>query len=219
MVVSGSNAQGPIALGSVLALDGTGSLTSGSADINANGSIQTQSAVTGTYAVTDTATGRTEATLTIGGQARKFAFYPESAGIATVLEIDGVQTTVGRAYLQAVNASFPSVFLGTYATTLAGTDFVTSPGEEDIVGLMTPNGGSAITGTLAINDNGTIANSAAVQASYLSSTPLGRSSGTITTNSNTLATGQMVYYVVDSNRVLLLEIDSNRALVGIMEKP
>jgi hypothetical protein len=144
--------------------------------------------------------------------------YPESGSVNTVLEIDGVQTTIGRAYLQASNVSM-SLFQGSYVTNLVGTDFINSPGEEDATGIFTPNGGSALTGTLDVNDNGAIARNATVQASYLGSTAVGRAFGPLTTSSSTLSSAQFVYYVVDANRALLLENDSSRVLVGVMEKP
>jgi len=218
MVVSGSNTQGPLALGAIFTLDGAGSVSSGVADVNANGNVQNQVVLAGTYLVTDATTGRSEATVSINGQARKFVLYPESGSVNTVLEIDGVQTTIGRAYLQASNVSM-SLFQGSYVTNLVGTDFINSPGEEDAVGIFTPNGGSALTGTLDVNDNGAIARNATVQASYLGSTAVGRAFGPLTTSSSTLSSAQFVYYVVDANRALVLENDSSRVLVGVMEKP
>ncbi|MGH9521038.1 MAG: hypothetical protein ACRD3E_00750, partial [Terriglobales bacterium] len=219
MVASGWNTQGKLALGAVFTADGAGALSNASADINSNGNPQPQLSMTGTYAVTDTATGRTEATVTIGGQPRKFVLYPQASGIADVLEIDGVQTTLGRAYFRAANADTASTFQGTYSTLLAGVELVNTPGEMDVTGLLAPNGGSAISGTLDVNDAGTIARGATLSGTYVASTPAGRKSGTWTTTSGTLSTGTFVYYVVDSKHALILELDSNRVLTGVMEKP
>ena len=217
LLVSGANASSPVAIGAVFTLDGAGAVTAGTADVNTNGNVQNQVAMSGSYAVIDAATGRAEASVTINGQARKFALYPETGSAYTAIEIDGVQATIGRAYLQVSNVG-SGLFSGTYAARLAGTDFVNSPGEEDAVGVLIPNGGSALTGTLAINDNGTVALNASTSASYLSS-GAGRVAGTLTTSSSTLATGQFVYYVVDANRALVMENDSTRVLSGVMEKP
>lgn len=217
MVVSGANASSPVAVGAVFTLDGAGAVTTGTADVNTNGNVQNQVGMSGTYAVIDAATGRAEASVSINGQARKFALYPESGSVYTAIEIDGVQTTIGRAYLQVSNVG-SGLFSGTYATRLAGTDFVNSPGEEDAVGVLIPNGGSALTGTLAINDNGTVALNATASASYLGS-GAGRLAGTLTTTSPTLSSGQFVYYIVDANRALVMENDSTRVQTGVMEKP
>ena len=218
LVTSGWNTQGKLALGSVFTADGAGALSNAATDINSNGNIQTQAATTGTYAVTDTATGRTEVTVTIGGQSRKFVLYPQAAGVADVLEIDTVQTTSGRMFLRAANADTASAFQGTYSSALAGADFV-NPGEMDITGLLTPNGGSAISGSLDVNDAGTIARGVTLQGSYVSTAPAGRKSGSWTTGNGVFSQGQFVYYVVDSKHALVLELDSNRVLAGIMEKP
>lgn len=220
MVVSGTNNSGaPFGMGSVFTLDGAGNVTNGTADVNSNGVTQAGVALSGTYSVTDSATGRTEASVTVNNQARKFVVYPASSGSAFVLEIDGVQTTSGRAFLQSSNPLVVAQFTGTYATSLTGTDFVNSPGEEDVTGNFVPNGGSALSGTVDINDSGTIARNATVQGSYLVSSVTSRASGTLNTSSNTLSSGTFVYYVVDANRSLVLELDSNRSLVGTMEKP
>lgn len=218
MVTSGWNTQGKLALGGVFALDGAGNVSSGVADVNANGNAQSQVTVTGTYTVTDATTGRTEASLTIGGQARKFVLYPQASGAADVLEIDGVQTTSGRVYLQNANATNASSFQGTYATSLAGYDFL-NPGEIDVTGVLSPNGGSALSGALDINDAGTVARSASFQGTYLTSAIASRKSGGFTTSAGVLNSGQFVYYIVDTNRALVLELDSSRVAAGVMEKP
>lgn len=218
MVTSGWNTQGKVAVGAIFTGDGSGAITNGTADVNSNGNVTTQAATSGTYAVTDAATGRTEASVTIGGQARKFVVYPQATGIADALEIDGVQTTSGRMYTRSASADAGSSFQGTYSSALAGIDFV-SPGEIGITGTLTPNGGSAISGSLDINDAGTIVRGATLQGSYVSSTPAGRKAGSWTTSSGSLAQGQFVYYVVDTKHALVLELDSNRVISGIMEKP
>lgn len=217
MIVSGAIGPGPLAIGSVFTLDGAGTVSSGVADINANGNVQ-NGALTGTYAVADSTTGRTEATITVNSQPRKFVFYPESSGVYTVLEIDGVQTTIGRAYLQVSNVS-PSFWQGTYQANLAGTDFINSPGEQDASGILSPNGGSALGGTLDVNDNGVISRNATVTGSYLTSSTAGRLVGSSTTTSSALSSGQFLYYIIDANHALVMENDSSRVLVGLMEKP
>lgn len=221
MVTSGSNASVPVAVGTIFALDGAGAVSSGVADVNTNGNVQSGVSVTGTYAV-DATFGRAELTVTINGQARKFVLYPESAGVYVALEIDGVQTTSGRAYLQASNvaASLWNGLTLPYSGTLAGTDFINAAGgEEDAVGLFAPNGGSALTGTLDLNDGGTVFRNAVLSGSYLTSATAGRLTGSVTTSASGLASGQFVFYVIDGNRALVMESDSSRILVGQMEKP
>lgn len=219
MLTSGSNASVPVAVGSIFALDGASAVSSGIADVNTNGNVQSGVAMTGTYAVTDATFGRAELTVTINGQARKFVLYPESTGVYAVLEIDGVQTTSGRAYLQTSNVT-TSLWTGSYAGAMAGTDFINAPGgEEDAVGLFVPNGGSALSGSLDINDGGTIFRNSSVSGNYLPSATAGRLTGSVTTTFNGLSSGQFVFYIIDANRALVMESDSSRILVGQMEKP
>jgi hypothetical protein len=215
MIVSGAGTSSPVAIGSIFALDGAGNVSSGVADVNINGNTQNGVPVTGTYAVTDPTTGRTEATVMINGQPRKFVLYPESSGVYSALEIDGVQATVGRAHLQT-----SSTWVGTYEGFLSGTDFINAPGgEQDAVGLFVPNGGSALGGTLDINDNGTVSRNATVSGNYLTSPTAGRLVGSVTTTSSALSSGQFLFYVIDANHALVMESDSSRVLVGLMEKP
>ncbi len=219
MVLSGANATAPVAIGSVFTLDGTGNLSSGTGDVNTNGNAQNGVAMTsGTYTTPDSATGRTELTVSINGQARKFVLYPEATGIYNVLEIDNVQTTSGRAYVQ-VSGVTASLWAGTYEGTLSGTEFINLPGEKDAVGLFIPNGGSAITGTLDFNSNGTLNTAVGLSGTYLTSATAGRLTGSSATTAGTLLTGQFVVYIVDANRALIMASDSNRILVGQMEKP
>ena len=219
MLTSGSNATVPVAVGSIFTLDGASAVSSGVADVNINGNAQSGVAMTGTYAVTDATFGRAELSVTINGQARKFVLYPESTGVYDVLEIDGVQTTSGRAYLQASNIA-ASLWVGSYAGAIAGTDFINAPGgEEDAVGLFAPNGGSSLAGTLDVNDGGTIVRNASVGGNYLTSATAGRLTGSMTTSASGLSSGQFVFYVIDGNRALVMENDSSRILVGQMEKP
>ena len=218
MVTSGSNTSAPVAIGSIFALDGASAVSSGVADVNVNGNVQSGVTMTGTYAVTDSTFGRAELTVAINGQARKFVLYPESAGIYLALEIDGVQTTSGRAYLQTSNVG-ASLWTGTYPGTIAGTDFINAPGgEEDAVGLFSPNGGSALSGTLDINDGGTIFRNAVLSGNYLTSATAGRLTGSLNTSSSLLSSGQFVIYIIDANRALIMESDSSRVLIGQMEK-
>ena len=219
MTASGSGTPGPVALGGIFTLDGAGNVSNGVSDVNSNGNLQNAVPLTGTYVLSDAVTGRVELAVNINGQPRKFALYPAAGNADAIVEIDGVQTTSGRAYRQATNVNTTTQFTGAYAVSMSGTDFINSPGEEDATGLFAPNGGSALTGTIDINDNGTLARNATVQASYLGTSTPGRVTSSLSTSSSALASGQFIYYVVDANHVLILETDSSRVLVGIAEKP
>ena len=107
---------------------------------------------------------------------------------------------------------------GHYALNLRGADFTTNPGQEDVAGLLLPNGGSAITGTLDINDSGNLGRGATVQLASYQVAASGRGTATLQTDSSLLKTATWSLYVIDASNVLFLETDSSRMLVGSMQK-
>jgi hypothetical protein len=215
----GSTSRGAFGEGGVITLDGAGKVSGGTMDINANGNPQNGLAVSGTYSVVDVTTGRATASLSVGGSTLLYALYPQINGALSVVEIDTSNTVAGRALPQS--GSFANGSLsGNYGWNLSGTDFITNPGEEDIVGQMVPNGGSAITGTVDISDNGVLARSAKLSsgAGGYSVSSSGHGSVTLTTDSSVFSAGNFNFYLGDTNNVLFLESDGNRVLVGILQK-
>jgi len=216
----GSTSAGIFGEGGVLTLDGTGNVISATStiDINKNGNPQNSLAVSGTYNVADATTGRTTATLTVGGSTLLYAFYPQINGALSVVEIDTSNVVAGRALAQSLGSFSSGSFQGIYAFNFTGNDFVVNPGEEDLVGQMVPNGGSALnTSSVDINDNGVLVHSAALSGSYLVSSS-GRGSATLATNSTAFSAATMNVYVADSGNALFLESDGTRVLVGIAQK-
>jgi hypothetical protein len=147
-----------------------------------------------------------------------YAFYPQINGALSMIEIDTSNVVAGRALAQSLGPFSGGSFQGIYAFNLTGTDFVVNPGEEDLVGQMVPNGGSAInTSSVDISDNGVLAHSAALSGSYLVSSS-GRGAATLTTNSALFSSATMNLYIADSSDALFLESDGTRVLVGIAQK-
>lgn len=216
----GSTSAGVLGEGGVLTLDGLGNVTSASStiDINANGTVHNALAVSGTYVVADATTGRTTATLTVGGLPQVYAFYPQINGALSMIEIDTSNVVAGRALAQSLGPFSGGSFQGIYAFNLTGTDVANNPGELDMVGQILPNGGSAInTSAVDISDNGVLAHSAALSGSYLMSSS-GRGSATLSTNSALFSSATMNLYIADSSDALFLESDGTRVLVGIAQK-
>ena len=215
----GSTSAGAFGEGGVLTLDGAGNVTSATStiDINAHGNPQNSLAVSGTYNVADATTGRTTATLTVGGSTLLYVLYPQINGALSVVEIDTSNVVAGRALAQSLGPFSGGSFQGIYAFNFTGNDFIVNPGEEDLVGQMLPNGGSAIAGSADISDNGVLAHSAALSGSYLVSSS-GHGSATLTTNSTAFSSATMNMYVADSGDALFLESDGTRVLVGIAQK-
>lgn len=211
----GSTSAGVFGEGGVLTLDGLGNVTSGTIDINKNGNPQSPLTVSGTYIVTDATTGRT--TLNVSGSTLQYALYPQINGALSMVEIDTSNVVAGRALAQGLGPFSGGSFQGLYAFSLTGTDVASNPGEEDLVGQILPNGGSAIsTSSVDINSNGTLVH-AALSGSYLMSSS-GRGSATLTTNSALFSSATMNLYIADSSDALFLESDGTRVLVGIAQK-
>jgi len=217
----GSTGAGVLGEGGVLTLDGAGNVTTATStiDINANGTVHNSLAVSGTYNLADPITGRTTATLMVGGLPQLYAFYPQINGALSMVEIDTSNVAAGRALAQGLGPFSGGSFQGNYAVSFTGTDFVVTPGEEDLVGQILPNGGSAIdTSSVDISDNGVLAHSAALSGNYLVSS-LGRGSPVnLSTNSTLFSSATMNLYIADSSDALFLESDGTRVLVGIAQK-
>ncbi len=216
-VFAGSTAGHPLGLGGVFTLDGAGNLANSIADINDNGNWQSGMTLTGTYSVSDPATGRATATLNLNGTALQYVFYPRPGGL-NFLEIDGSHVASGAAYAQSGSSFSNSSLQGNYAALFTGTDFTLGAGEEDIAGQLVPNAGSAITGVLDISDGATTAPATAVSGTYqVTSSSLGRGTASLQSSSTTLRTAGFNLYVVNTGQVLFLESDSNRVLTGMMQ--
>ena len=216
----GSTTAGPLGEGGVLTFDGAGNVTGGTMDLNSNGIPQNGLATSGTYTVADAATGRATASLTVGGSTLQYALYPQINGALSVVEIDAFNTVAGRALRQLGGPFSGGSVVGNFALNLSGTAFHPQ-GEEDIGGQVVPNGGASITGALDINYNGALTTSETLSSgSYTCGWPCtssGRGSATLGTNTLT-PSGGFNLYIADSGDVFFLESDSNRVLVGTMQK-
>ncbi len=212
----GSRSGAVLGEGGVLSLDASGNVTAGTIDLNANGTPQSSS-VTGTYSLVDAVTGRATLSISVAGATLQYALYPQSNGALSLVEIDSSANVVAGRALPQTGPFASGTVAGNYALNFTGTDFTTNPGQEDIVGQVVPNGGSALAGAVGINDAGNLASSATLSGSYSVSTN-GRGSTTLTTGSNLFATGSLNFYIADSGSVFFLESDGNRVLVGMMQK-
>ncbi len=212
-MLAGAASNQPLAQGGVFVLDGQGAVSSALLDVNSNGNLTSgQTPLSGNYGVTDSATGRT--TLSLGSS--QYVFYPQAAGGVNVLGLDSASTVSGQALAQSGSLA-TSAISGNYAAGLGGTALIGNSGQEQVVGLLSPNGGGAITGTLDISPPGAAPFTATVNtASYTLPASNGRGSASIQASGG--FTGNYNIYVVSPATVLLLEFDSNRVLTGRMDK-
>ena len=217
----GSTSAGIFGEGGVIALSGTGTVTSGTLDTNKNGNPQNSLAVTaGNYNVADATTGRTTASVTAGGLTFQYVMYPQINGALSVVEVDTTNVVAGRALAQTIGSFSGGSFQGNYALNLTGNDFVVNLGEVDLVGQIVPNGGSAIddrVSSVAISDNGALTPSAPLSGSY-QVTATGHGSAMLSAGVPAFSNVSFNLYVADNGDVLFLESDSARVVVGIAQR-
>jgi hypothetical protein len=236
--VSGNSMSGsfsPYTLGGVWVLNGqsNGEIISGEDDFDDNGTATTgaNSLVTSTYIVSPP-----NGTLcrfefnTKDSQARQseYTVYPTSNGSAFVIEIDfdkspqgsagtGIAAS-GFAWQQAAEPASPSA--GAFAVGFTGA--VLSSHSDQATGgeLLVTTGTTTVAGTLDINSPagaGSPQSSAITPAStILSADSFGRGPANLATVGG--ATFNLVYYSIDANRALLIDIDSGRVGAGIIER-
>lgn len=211
----------PLALGGVLAVDGSGNVA-GTMDANINGTVGNAS-VTGTTTVASNGRG----TMTLaGGAAQQFAVYPTATHGILLLELDTQASGVGVALSQTTGATATaSLFTGNYASAFQTTGEISASNGgvgawSDYLGVISADGVSALTGTMALDqfDESSKAfwtqTPAATVTGSFSTGASGRFTGSITVPP--LATSQKVFYVLDGSTVLSLGLDSEPS-TGVLQ--
>jgi len=202
----------------------SGSITGGIFDNNNGGvHIQKDAALkSSTYGV-DANTGRISSSLTTAAGTFDWSGYvtspvdpadPNSVQVLMV-ETDSNATASGVAYLQSSTAQ-PS---GSFSLNLTGQATGNSAGEQDVLGQLGISG-TAFSGTMDINNFalGLTAEGLNIQSTSSIVSPDGNGRGTATLVAANGASFPLAYYVVNSNTVLLLEIDNQRVMTGILAK-
>lgn len=213
--ILGANSQGPVSTGGIFTLDGSAGVKA-TLDTNNNGNTTSAQNVTGTYAVTDATTGRTTLSWTASDGPHQFVMYPSGSGDMSLLETDSASAS-GPALPQLFQGFSNGSFSGNFAALANGTNFSGTAGPVAFVGQLIFNGGSAITGVLDINDNGSLAAGSSTKGSY-SFDSTGRATLNVTSGSAGFAAAQLQLYAADSNRAVYINADSNRVLSGIIRK-
>lgn len=218
---SGGN---PLVLGGTVASDGAGTLSSGSEDVNDNGTIDNNStspsSFTGAYTLSPSGNtnGRFQVAMSstfAGGT--NFAAYPSSGGIL-MLEVDtagvlgqGGGITAGTALAQ--NSPAGVVASQGYATNLTGAD-VANGTELDQIAQFNTTASKFSSGTIYQNDFTVGLNSYGLgSGSNFTSGPTGE----VILNFNGGSEGAL-YYGVNSTTSLALGIDGSDVSLGVFEK-
>lgn len=205
---SGTDTNGFFAVAGMVSADGSGHITSGQMDINqAPNPVNTT--LTGTYNVR--ADGRGVAGLVTSSGTFSLVFVIVGGGNrALVTRFE--QSATGSGSLDLVNPSaFSTAALaGTFVFNLSGLDSANNP--EATVGSITTDSTGAVTGGVQdLSDNGTILTAQAINTGSIQVAADGRGTASITTTTGTLS---FAFYVVDANRIKLVETDVLPALAG-----
>ena len=205
-ILGGSSTAGAFAAGGLFTADGNGNLTGGVEDINNNGAVSQNLGISGNYSVASN--GRGTATFVSSVGTFQFIFYLSSGSLLEMLETDTNIVSSGSADQQQ-GASFSNGSLqGSFALNFTG---VTNTGEEDGVGHSSADGAGHLTGTLDVNNSGSLFSAIPLSNSTYSLSANGRGTAAFQTAPGTF---NMALYSINSSSAFFLDVDSSRVLVG-----
>jgi hypothetical protein len=202
------------AIGGVFGMNGSGSITNRIVD----GANQVAFDNQGGYTVTDSATGRTTISWTLGGNSQQYALYPRADGGFAMVEIDPLNS--GGGLVQRQTLTTPSVIslVGSFAIGVSGSD--ASAGQEIGTGVIALTGSTTnIQGTIDVqNAIGTVSGGTFQAGAFTVDIASGRGVTTAVSSSQVLPNGQLILYLLDANHALVLESDGARVLSGVLTK-
>ncbi len=212
-ILGGSDASGfPLGAGAVFAADGIGNL-SGTMDQNDDGFVSSCNFPTTAY-VFGTG-GRFSATLGSGCPTSfQVAMYPAANGTVQLVGIDGNSVVSGSANAQTGGPFGVNSTRGNFALNFTGTN-LSSGLEEDVTGALTADGAGNLSGSLDINNAGSLFQGVALGSSTYTMSSNGRGSAAMVTSPALLS---LQTYQVNPNTVLFLDIHQGRVLTGVMQK-
>jgi hypothetical protein len=213
---TGPVAAGPFAAAGTMTFDGAGAISSGVSDNLGNG--QLNAPVSGTYTVANAGTGRVTATITLGTATMHWVMYPRLDGALDFIRTDAGAPIHGTAFVQTAAPFDPGLQKGSFAALLSASSTTTAT-TEDIIGQLTLTGGSSFTGTVILDDGGTLQSGVSILAGgYLLSRDNGRGTAAIS-SPNTRLNGTTLYvYQIDSRTSLLMIGGSAQPMVGLMQQ-
>jgi hypothetical protein len=212
--VVGSNQGGFFTIAGSVAANGSGTITSGTVDINSPGTVGAVAnvAATGTYSVK--ADGRGTANLVTSAGTFNFDFVILTAQRALVSRFDGNASASGSLDLQTASAFNLATLAGTFAYNLSGVD---GPVQNTEVsgGVFTVDAAGDITaGVQDTNDNGGLSTNAALTATPLTMSAPVNGRGTLAITTAADGTRHFAYYVISANQIRLIETDNGPILTG-----
>ena len=214
IILNGMSGTGLLGIGGLVSL--VNGNFGGTIDVNNAGAFdappyQSGQTLSGTYSITDTATGRTAGTISFsGGASIPIVAYPVSSTMFNVLDADPAMAASGPGVVSTVTNGLQ----GNYALNVTG---VTGTTPQDVVGVLNANGGGAFTGNLDLSTPAGHTVAALVSSPYSTA---GTPTTTLKTNSPTFSSVGFNMYIIDPTQLFLLENDNNGVLTGaLLQQP
>lgn len=224
---NGSSTTGAYAAGGVFQSDGADHITGGDFDSN-NAGTPGANTMLGSCSYTVAATGRIDLQLFAGAGAcpgganantSEFAVYQTTQGSFLMLEIDANAISSGAVFQQAPS---PAAAAGSFALDISsqGTaQNIAGAIPQDAVGHLTLAGASGVAGTIDINNFNAVFRQDPLGTGSMIGMPDTVGRGTATLNAaNPTATFNLIFYIIDGNRTLLLDQDKTRVGTGFLAR-
>jgi hypothetical protein len=225
---SGSTSAGAYAAGGVFKSDGGGNITGGAFDSNNAGTAGANTTIAACAYTVDATTGRIDLRLFTGAGAcpgganantSEFAAYQTKQRSALMLEIDANAISSGMAFQQA---PAPAAATGSFALEIAGQGTAQNLAgaiPQDVVGQVALTGTGVSSGTIDINNFNAVFAGDPVSTGSTFAAPDANGRGTATLNAtNPTATFNLMYYLIDPNRAVLLDQDKTRVGTGFIAR-
>ncbi len=191
-----------------------GNVSSGYFDVNDTGN-QGSAALSGSYSLS--ANGYITGTWNVSNSSLPFAMYLFSPTQGYYLDERTTVVGGGNIYAQSSTVTTNAAWAGSYATKQFGyfvvNGLLNNNNATGVSGQISADGNGVLAGTLDLNDPNGVSIGQTLQGTYsVGSVAPGRTTLSITTAFE--GTRSYVGYIVDQNRVLLLETDNNLTSSG-----
>ncbi len=189
-----------------------GNISSGFYDVNDTGTVG-QSSLTGAY--TADPNGHLVGSFTVSGSTLPFSMFLVSGAQAYYLDQRNNAVGGGNVYAQSVAVTNNAAWSGSFALRQNGyfvSPIITPGNSTTISGQLSADGNGNLTGTLDFNDPANVFPSQSASGTYaVGQTAPGRTTVAITTP---LGTRNYLAYIVNDQRVQMIEVDNNLVSSG-----
>ena len=199
----------PIAISGIFNAGG-GTITSGTEDINDNGTVSQGVSFTGSYTAIDSSTGRGTATLNAGGTMTHFSLFLLNPGIFLFASKDSDVGYIGTAIQQDTGPFSNSSFSGDLV--FFSTGYLLSPAAPATAAgyFSADGGGNLVNGVVDNNLNGTVGSNLPASGTY-SMSPDGHGTATLTMGGSSLT---LSGYLLTGNDLFFVSTLTNDASTG-----